>query len=130
MVLPVTEDTPPDMLAGSMDLRVVLPSGHALKMSVERSTPMMDLLVQVTTLNKIAPAGHVLQAMGENGILPYKPSTPIGALEAWTIHIVPKNKVQAPIVQKKAPLRPANQQQPFEQTFRLQVSNTYWYYSA
>ena len=124
MVLPVTEDTPPDMLAGSMDLRVVLPDGHAVKMSVERSTPMMDLLVQATTLNKMTPAGHVLQVMGEHGVLPYKPSTPIGALEAWTIHIVPKNKAQAPTVQKKAPLKPANQQQPFEQTFRLQVSNT------
>lgn len=32
----VTEDTPPDMLAGSMDLSVVLPDGHTLKMSVER----------------------------------------------------------------------------------------------
>lgn len=34
--LPVTEDTPPDMLAGSMDLRVVLPGGHNVKMSVDR----------------------------------------------------------------------------------------------
>lgn len=34
--LPITEDTPPDMLAGSMDLRVVLPTGHSVKMSVER----------------------------------------------------------------------------------------------
>jgi hypothetical protein len=34
--LPVTEDTPPDMLAGSMDLKVVLPNGRTVKMSVER----------------------------------------------------------------------------------------------
>ena len=34
--LPVTEDTPPDMLAGSMDLRVMLPNGSIVKMSVER----------------------------------------------------------------------------------------------
>lgn len=32
----VTEDTPPDMLAGSMDLRVTLPNGKTSKMSVER----------------------------------------------------------------------------------------------
>ncbi|XP_069671321.1 serine-rich adhesin for platelets-like isoform X2 [Periplaneta americana] len=119
--LPVTEDTPPDMLAGSMDLRVVLPSGQSVKMSVERSTPMMDLLVQVTTVNKISTGGHVLQAIGERGILPYKPSTPIGALDAWTIQVVAKSKVQTNTVQKKAPLKPLNQQQPFEQTFRLQV---------
>lgn len=42
------------------------------------STPMMDLLVQVTTTNKISPGGHVIQALGERGVLPYKPSTPIG----------------------------------------------------
>lgn len=34
--LPVTEDTPPDMLAGAMDLHVVLPNGQDMKMSVER----------------------------------------------------------------------------------------------
>ncbi|XP_021920760.1 uncharacterized protein LOC110830321 isoform X6 [Zootermopsis nevadensis] len=119
--LPVTEDTPPDMLAGSMDLRVVLPNGHSVKMSVDRSTPMMDLLVQVTTMNKISTGGHILQAIGERGILPYKPSTPIGALDTWTIQVVPKSKVQTTTVQKKAPLKPLSQQQPFEQTFRLQV---------
>jgi hypothetical protein len=82
---------------------------------------MMDLLVQVTTVNKISTGGHVLQAIGERGILPYKPSTPIGALDTWTIQVVPKSKVQTTTVQKKAPLKPLNQQQPFEQTFRLQV---------
>lgn len=39
---------------------------------------MMDLLVQVTTANKISPGGHVIQAIGDRGVLPYKPSTPIG----------------------------------------------------
>ena len=81
----------------------------------------MDLLVQVTTLNKISTGGHVLQAVGEQGILPYKPSTPIGALDAWTIQVVPKSKGQMNTSQKKAPLKPLNQQHPFEQTFRLQV---------
>nr|CAD7454978.1 unnamed protein product [Timema tahoe] len=156
--LPVTEDTPPDMLAGSMDLLVVLPNGRSVKMSVERrqnnpsklpcyshvsfpvstlmmlspscyshspllltyqflvSTPMMDLLVQVTTANKIPPGGHVIQAMGDRGVLPYKPSTPIGALDTWSIQVVTKSSLGG----RKAPLRPSNQQ-PFEQTFRLQV---------
>ncbi|XP_054270245.1 cordon-bleu protein-like 1 isoform X3 [Macrosteles quadrilineatus] len=116
--LTVTEDTPPDMLAGSMDLAVVLPDGHSLKMSVERSTPMMDLLVQVTTANKISsPAGFILKPLNERGPLPYKPSTPIGALDAWTIHVVPKQLGQCPAIKK--PLKTMNQ--PFEQTFRLQV---------
>jgi hypothetical protein len=82
---------------------------------------MMDLLVQITTLNKISTGGHFLQAKGERGILLYKPSTPIGALDAWTIQVLPKLTGQSNTVQKKAPLKPLNQQQPFEQTFRLQV---------
>nr|CAD7429043.1 unnamed protein product [Timema monikensis] len=80
------------------------------------STPMMDLLVQVTTANKIPPGGHVIQAMGDRGVLPYKPSTPIGALDTWSIQVVAKSSLGG----RKAPLRPSNQQ-PFEQTFRLQV---------
>lgn len=32
----VTEDTPVDMLAGSMDLNVILPNNRSVKMSVER----------------------------------------------------------------------------------------------
>ena len=41
---------------------------------------MMDLLVQATTTNKIAPGGHVIQVINDrsNDFLYYKPSTPIG----------------------------------------------------
>ncbi|RZF43831.1 hypothetical protein LSTR_LSTR006372 [Laodelphax striatellus] len=117
--LQITEDTPPDMLAGSMDLCVVLPNGNNVRMSVERSTPMMDLLVQVTTANKISPAGHVIQAIGERGVMPYKPSTPIGALDTWTIYIVPKNQV-GQLAGRKGYYK-SSVTQPFEQTFRLQV---------
>lgn len=35
-MLQITEDTPPDMLAGAMDLTVHLPSGQSVKMAVER----------------------------------------------------------------------------------------------
>ncbi|KAF4533268.1 hypothetical protein B566_EDAN010503 [Ephemera danica] len=87
----VTEDTPPDMLAGSMDLRVTLPNGQTVKMSVERRTVA-------------------------------------GALDTWSICVVPRN--QALVSQqlmasanKRAPPKPLalQPQQPFEQTFRLQV---------
>uniref|UniRef100_A0A0K8TG05 WH2 domain-containing protein n=3 Tax=Lygus hesperus TaxID=30085 RepID=A0A0K8TG05_LYGHE len=117
--LMVTEDTPPDMLTGHMDLRLVLPNGTRVRMSVDRRTPMMDLLVQVTTAYKISPAGHVLQPYGECGLLPYKPSTPIGALDTWTVHIVPKHQaLQNPA--SKISLKQV--QQPFETTFRFQVN--------
>ena len=45
-------------------------------------TPMMDLLVQITTAHRINPGGHVIQVMNERSddFLYYKPSTPIGQL--------------------------------------------------
>lgn len=107
---------------------------------------MMDLLIQLGTVNKLNPGDHIVQVRNERGFeLPYKPSTPvqhilklpnqiyvcmgfvvylkifiqIGALDTSTIEVVPKNRVTDYIIVKK-PSRVANQ--PFEHTFRLQVS--------
>ncbi|CAL4058688.1 unnamed protein product [Meganyctiphanes norvegica] len=91
----VTEDTPADLLEGSMDLTVILPAGHNVNMSVHRSTPMMDLLIQVTTAHKINPGGHVIHVVSDNRLLSYKPSTPIGTLDTTVIQIIPKNKVNS-----------------------------------
>ncbi|KRT85833.1 hypothetical protein AMK59_2054, partial [Oryctes borbonicus] len=118
----ITEDTPPDMLAGAMDLTVHLPTGRSVKMSVERSTPMMDLLVQIVTAHHLQLSGHILEALEmapstgiSDKVLPYKPNTPIGALDTQHIRVVPKNKgIPAP---KNAP----SGHQPFESTFRLKV---------
>ena len=43
-------------------------------------TPMMDLLVQITSAHRINPGGHVIQVMNDRSddFLYYKPSTPIG----------------------------------------------------
>ncbi|KAL2711460.1 E3 ubiquitin-protein ligase RBBP6-like isoform X4 [Vespula squamosa] len=118
MVLTVTEDTPADMLAGSMELLVQLPREHHLnaqRVTVQRSTPMMDLLVQIATAHKLAASSYTLQAIGERGsVLPHQPNTPIGALDALQVKLLPK---QCTFVPKKT--KPANQ--PFETTFRLQV---------
>ncbi|XP_017759001.1 PREDICTED: uncharacterized protein LOC108549933 isoform X2 [Eufriesea mexicana] len=118
MVLTVTEDTPADMLAGSMELLVQLPREYHLqtqRVTVQRSTPMMDLLVQITTAHKLTASSYTLQAIGERGmILPHQPNTPIGALDALQVKLLPK---QGTLVPRKA--KQVNQ--PFETTFRLQV---------
>jgi hypothetical protein len=121
-MLQITEDTPPDMLAGAMDLTVHLPTGRSVKMSVERSTPMMDLLVQVTTNYHLQLSRYTLQALGmapsnehSDTILPYKPNTPIGALETQHIKVIPKSKTVS--VPKNVP----SGHQPFESTFRLKI---------
>ncbi|CAG0894271.1 unnamed protein product [Darwinula stevensoni] len=124
----VTEDTPPDMLEGCMDLNVVLPSGKEVRVTIERKTPMMDLLVQVTTANKINPGGHMIHLFTDRGkdFIHYKPNTPIGALETSTIHIVPKNSILDPAVKKPEKVNG----QPFEKTIRLQASSYAAYYHA
>ncbi|XP_037083674.1 protein cordon-bleu-like [Pollicipes pollicipes] len=94
----VTEDTPADMLQGQMSLSVLLPDGRHCRISVDRGTPMMDLLIQVTTANKISPGGHVIQVISDrsHSCLSYKPSTPIGTLDTTALRIVPKNKLNEP----------------------------------
>ncbi|CAG9854088.1 unnamed protein product [Phyllotreta striolata] len=121
-MLQITEDTPPDMLAGAMDLTVHLPTGRIAKMSVERSTPMMDLLVQITTAHHLQLSNYSLQALGtapssdhRDKILPYKPNTPIGTLDTQHVKVVPK--MRSIPATKNAP--PGHQ--PFESTFRLKV---------
>ncbi|XP_072402005.1 uncharacterized protein [Diabrotica undecimpunctata] len=121
-MMQITEDTPPDMLAGAMDLIVHLPTGRNVKMSVERSTPMMDLLVQITTTHQLQLSNYTLQTLGmapssdrTDKILPYTPNTPIGTLDTQHIKVVPKTRTVA--VPKNIP--PGHQ--PFESTFRLKV---------
>ncbi|XP_076254929.1 uncharacterized protein LOC143192952 isoform X5 [Rhynchophorus ferrugineus] len=121
-MMQITEDTPPDMLAGAMDLTVHLPNGRTKKMSVERSTPMMDLLVQITVANQLQLSNYTLQALGmapssehSDMVLPFKPNTPIGALDTQHVKVLPKGK------SLPAPKYTAPGHQPFESTFRLKV---------
>ncbi|XP_050451534.1 putative mediator of RNA polymerase II transcription subunit 26 isoform X3 [Cataglyphis hispanica] len=116
MVLTVTEDTPADMLAGSMELLVQLPRDqHTQRVTVLRSTPMMDLLVQIATAHKLTASNYTLQAIGEHGlVLSHHPNTPIGALDVLQVKLLPKQGTCVPRKTKQA-------NQPFETTFRLQV---------
>ncbi|XP_044730916.1 uncharacterized protein LOC123293967 isoform X2 [Chrysoperla carnea] len=155
-MMQITEDTPPDMLAGAMDLTVHLPNAgqSPIKISVNRSTPMMDLLVQVTTAHRLQPSAHIIQAIGYSShqsgdaiILPYKPNTPIGALDTKLIKIIPKSPSKYSInnnnninninnklnnstasnvltsagIGNRGTLTRTTDQLPFESTFRLQV---------
>ncbi|XP_029163344.1 uncharacterized protein LOC114934785 isoform X2 [Nylanderia fulva] len=116
MVLTVTEDTPADMLAGSMELLVQLPRDlHTQRLTVLRSTPMMDLLVQIATAHKLSASNYTLQAIGEHGlVLSHHPNTPIGVLDVLQVKLLPKQSTCVPRKTKQA-------NQPFEPTFRLQV---------
>ncbi|XP_045472777.1 uncharacterized protein LOC123679302 isoform X2 [Harmonia axyridis] len=121
-MLHITEDTPADMLSGAMDLTIHLPSGKAVKMCVERRTPMMDLLVQVTTNHQLQITNYTLQPLQTSSsdnysekVLSYYPNTPIGALDTQYMKVIPK----ARILPNTKNLPPGTK--PFETTFRLKV---------
>ncbi|GFT80537.1 uncharacterized protein NPIL_63681 [Nephila pilipes] len=111
-----------ELLEGRMELDVILPDGRKVRLTVERRTPMMDLLVQAASATKISPAGHTIHVFGDGGkgsnTLHYKPSTPIGSLDANTICIVPKKDLHHDVTGKR-PTKTAHR--PFEPTFRVQV---------
>ncbi|GIY14016.1 uncharacterized protein CDAR_433911 [Caerostris darwini] len=108
-----------ELLEGRMELDVILPDGRQVKLTVERRTPMMDLLVQAASATKISPAGHTIHVFGDGGkgtsTLNYKPSTPIGSLDANTICIVSKKD------DANGKRIPKTANRPFEPTFRVQV---------
>lgn len=86
------------------------------------STPMMDLLVQITTKHHLKHSGHIIQALEMaptsrqiDNVLPYKPNTPIGALNIQHVRVIPKHR-QLPLTKIAS-----SSHQPFESTFRLQV---------
>ncbi|XP_044752451.1 uncharacterized protein LOC123312209 isoform X2 [Coccinella septempunctata] len=121
-MLHITEDTPADMLSGAMDLSIHLPTGKTVKMCVERRTPMMDLLVQVTTNHQLQITNYTLQPLQTSSsdnysekVLSYYPNTPIGALDTQHIKVIPKTRT-LPITKNALPVT-----QPFETTFRLKV---------
>ncbi|XP_070387799.1 protein cordon-bleu-like isoform X2 [Dermacentor albipictus] len=115
-----------DLLEGRMDLRLVLPDGREVQVSVERRTPVMDLLVQVATAHKINPSGHLVQAPNDRGdMLTCKPNTAIGSLDVSHLLIVPKGApavsggVADPAFWHRKGMRPPSK--PFEPTQRIQV---------
>ncbi|XP_046445766.1 serine-rich adhesin for platelets-like isoform X3 [Daphnia pulex] len=84
--------------------------------------PMLDLLIHVTAANKISPAAHLLQVTDEEGrLLPHKPSTPIGSLNAHKVYIVAKNRLMADRSGGRSTNAKSSSASQFEQSFRVQV---------
>ncbi|XP_046445772.1 mucin-5AC-like isoform X8 [Daphnia pulex] len=118
----VTEDTPVDFLEGCMEILVVFPNEKSILMSIQRRMPMLDLLIHVTAANKISPAAHLLQVTDEEGrLLPHKPSTPIGSLNAHKVYIVAKNRLMADRSGGRSTNAKSSSASQFEQSFRVQV---------
>ncbi|CAG2162197.1 unnamed protein product [Oppiella nova] len=102
-----------ELLEGRMDLTVKLPkNGSPVVINVERRTPMLDLLVNISTQYRFNAANYTINA----GNHEFKASTPIGTLDVNQIAIIPK-PIKSNSLKSNSPSAV-----PFQTTFRLQVN--------
>lgn len=102
-----------ELLEGRMDLNVSLPnSDNSVVINVERRTPMLDLLVNISTQYRFNAANYTINA-GEHE---FKASTPIGTLDVNQISIIPKSSKSNSLKSNSPSVIP------FQTTFRLQVN--------
>ena len=102
-----------ELLEGRMDLSVTLPnSANPVVINVERRTPMLDLLVNISTQYRFNAANYTINA-GEHE---FKASTPIGSLDVNQISITSKSAKSSSMKSN------AHSAVPFQTTFRLQVN--------
>ncbi|CAF1315005.1 unnamed protein product [Adineta steineri] len=101
---------------GKMQLTLILPNGVPSVISVDANTPMMDLLVQAASVNKLNPSGYSLVVLDSNQhIIHFKANQTVGQIGSSTISLLPK-EVSHPNSASKP------KAQPFEITVRLQVN--------
>ncbi|CAF3774556.1 unnamed protein product [Rotaria magnacalcarata] len=112
--------------AGKMQLTLILPNGIPSVISVNANTPMMDLLVQAASLNKLNPSSYSLVVLDSNQhIIHFKANQTVGQIVqncqlpqingSTTISLLPKEATRT-----YSPAKPKTQ--PFEITVRLQVN--------
>ncbi|CAF1041993.1 unnamed protein product [Rotaria sordida] len=111
---------------GKMQLTLILPNGVPSVISVDASTPMMDLFVQATSLNKLNPSSYSLVVLDSNHhIIQFKANQTVGQIVqscqlpqlngSSTISLLPKDTSHSnPLSKPKT--------QPFEITVRLQIN--------
>ncbi|CAF2590601.1 unnamed protein product [Rotaria sp. Silwood2] len=111
---------------GKMQLTLILPNGVPSVISVDANTPMMDLLVQAASLNKLNPSSYSLVVLDSNQhIIHFKANQTVGQIVqscqlpqlngSSTISLLPKDATHSnPLSKPKA--------QPFEITVRLLIN--------
>ncbi|CAF4741217.1 unnamed protein product [Rotaria socialis] len=67
--------------AGKMQLTLILPNGIPSVISVDANTPMMDLLVQAASLNKLNPSSYSLVVLDSNQhLIHFKANQTVGQI--------------------------------------------------
>ncbi|UJR28307.1 hypothetical protein I4U23_009552 [Adineta vaga] len=101
---------------GKIQLTLILPNGVPSVINVDANTPMMDLLVQAASLNKLNPSGYSLVVLDSNQhVIHFKANQTVGQIGSSTISLLPKETIHNHSTTKL-------KSQPFEITVRLQVN--------
>jgi len=112
--------------AGKLQLTLILPNGVPSVISVDPNTPMIDLLVQASSLNKLNPSGYSLVVLDSNQhVIHFKANQSVGQIirscqlpqinGSSAISLLPKETPQSQSSAK-------HKAQPFEITVRLQIN--------
>lgn len=106
-----------DQTNTKMQLTLILPNGVPSVISVDANTPMMDLLVQAASLNKLNPSGYSLVVLDSNQhVIHFKANQTVGQIGSSMISLLPKEPVHT------SPSPSKTKTQPFEITVRLQIN--------
>ncbi|CAF1138503.1 unnamed protein product [Rotaria sordida] len=99
-----------------IQLTLILPNGVPSIINVDANTPMMDLLVQAASLNKLNPSSYSLVVLDSNQhVIHFKANQTVGQIGSSTISLQPKESTHSNSSSKP-------KTQPFEITVRLQVN--------
>ncbi|CAF0928822.1 unnamed protein product [Rotaria sp. Silwood1] len=99
-----------------IQLTLILPNGVPSIINVDANTPMMDLLVQAASLNKLNPSSYSLVVLDSNQhVIHFKANQTVGQIGSSTISLLPKESTHSNSSSKP-------KAQPFEITVRLQVN--------
>ncbi|CAF5120760.1 unnamed protein product [Rotaria magnacalcarata] len=82
--------------SNKIELTLILPNGVPSVLNVDPNTPMMDLLVQAASLNKLNPSSYTLVALDSNQhVIHFKANQTVGQIGSSTISLHPKESAHS-----------------------------------
>ncbi|XP_033639327.1 protein cordon-bleu-like isoform X4 [Asterias rubens] len=101
-------------------LTLVLPGDKLVKASVAKTTPILDLLIMISSKNRLNPSGHMIAQPGARPKDPpihLKSSQTLADIVGDTVYIIPRNQRELFVYKKEEDKKSAV----YEQTTRITV---------
>ncbi|XP_071803163.1 uncharacterized protein [Asterias amurensis] len=101
-------------------LTLVLPGDKLVKASVAKTTPILDLLIMISSKNRLNPSGHIIAQPGARPKDPpihLKPSQTLADIVGDTVYIIPRSQKELFVYKKEEDKKSAV----YEQTTRITI---------